>query len=85
MQQHNDHFLDNHLAAVRSRLAEGLRAEHDLMEPLAPRFVELLQQLEAKALERDTAEARIYAELEESIAALIHAAPRKPLKPSPSR
>jgi hypothetical protein len=79
MQQRNDHFRDNHLAAVRTRLAEGLRAEHDLMEPLGPRVAELLKQLEAKTLERETAQARIYAELEESIAALIHSAPRKPL------
>ncbi len=77
MQQHNDHFPDNHLAAVRKRLAAGLRAKHDLMEPLGPRLEELLKQLEAKTLERETVEARLYAELEESIAALIHAAPRK--------
>jgi hypothetical protein len=47
------------------------------MEPLAPRLEELLKQLEGKDLERETADARLYAELEESIAALIHAAPRK--------
>jgi hypothetical protein len=65
------------LAAVQAKLAEDLRAQHDLMEPLAPRLEELLKQLEAKALERETADARLYAELEESIAALIHATPRK--------
>ena len=80
MQQHDDHFLDNHLAAVRKRLAEGLRAKHDLMEPLGPRLEELLKQLEAKTLERETAQARIYEELEDSIAALIHSAPRKLLQ-----
>jgi hypothetical protein len=78
MQQHTDHFREKHLAAVRAKLAEGLRAEHDLMEPLAPRLVELLKQLDARALERETAQARLNAELEESIAALLHSAPRKP-------
>jgi hypothetical protein len=65
------------LATVQAELSEDLRAQHDLMEPLAPRLEELLKQLEAKALERETADARLYAELEESIAALIHATPRK--------
>jgi hypothetical protein len=68
------------LAAVQAKLAEDLRAQHDLVEPLAPRLEELLKQLEAKTLERETADARLYAELEESIAALIHAAPRKPFQ-----
>jgi hypothetical protein len=77
MQPYDDHFREKHLADVRAKLAEALRARHDLMEPLAPRLEEMLKQLDAKALERETAEARLYAELEESIAALIHAARRK--------
>ena len=75
----DDDFRDN-LAAVQAKLAEDLRAQHDLLEPLVPRLEELLKQLEAKVLERETADARLYAELEESIAALIHAAPRKSLQ-----
>jgi hypothetical protein len=78
MQQHTDHFREKQLAAVRAKVAEGLRAEHDLVEPFAPRLVELLQQLDARALERETTEARLYAEVDESIAALIGLAPRRP-------
>ncbi len=78
MQQHTDHLGERRLAAVRAKLGEGLRAEHDLMEPLAPRLVELLQQLDARARERESTEARLHAEVEESIAALIRLAPRRP-------
>jgi len=77
MQQHNHDFINRHLAAVRAKLAEGLRARHDLMEPLAPRLVELLQQLDAGALDRETTRARLYADLEEGVAAMVHSAPTK--------
>ena len=77
MQQHTDHIREKQLAAVRAKLAKGLRAGHDLMEPLAPRLVELLQKLDGRAVERETTEARLYAEVDESIAALIRLAPGK--------
>jgi hypothetical protein len=80
----DDHFRDNHLASFQAKLAEDLRAQHDLLQPLPPRLKDLLKQLEAKARERETADARLYAELEESIAALIHAAPRKSPQAQPA-
>jgi hypothetical protein len=66
---------DQQLSAVQTKLGEELRAQHDLMEPLAPRLLELVEQLDARFFERGAAEVRLYAELEEGIAALIHAAP----------
>jgi hypothetical protein len=62
MEQHNHDFRNKHLAAVWAKLGESLSARHDLMGPLAPRFVELLQQLDASALDRETARARLYAD-----------------------
>ncbi len=76
----DDHFRDSHPAAFQAKLAADLRAQYDLSEPLSPRLEELLKQLAAKAHERGTADARLYAELEESIAALIHAAAKRPIE-----
>ena len=75
MQQHDHDLRNKHLAAVRAKLGEGLRARHDLMEPLAPRFVELLQRLDASTVHRET---RLYADLDEGAAVLAHSASRKP-------
>jgi hypothetical protein len=72
--QHNSDFRSMHLAAVRAKLGEGLRAQHDLMEPLAPRFIELLQQLDASVFELESTRARLYA----GVRAIVHSAPRKP-------
>jgi hypothetical protein len=77
MQRHNQDLRNRHLAVARAKVGEGLRARHDLMEPLTPRLVELLQQLDAEALDRETARARLYADLDEGIATMVHSAPRK--------
>ena len=73
--QHNHDLKDKHLAAMRSKLGECLRAQHDLMEPLAPRFVELLQRLDASTLRRET---RLYADIGEVVSPLLRSASRKP-------
>ena len=78
MQRHNHDLRNKQLAAVRAKLGEGLRAQHDLMEPLAPRFVELLQELDASAVDRETTRARLYPDLELGVAAMVQSAPRKP-------
>ena len=72
----DDHFRDNHSRPSRRSWVSTCGAQHDLLDPFFA-LEELLKQLEAKALERETADARLYAELEESIAASIHATPRK--------
>jgi hypothetical protein len=78
MQQHNHDFTSRHLAVVRAKLAEGLRARHDLMEPLAPTLVELLQQLDASALDRETQGRDSTRISMRGVAAMVHSAPGKP-------
>jgi hypothetical protein len=67
--------------AVRAKLGETLRERHDLMEPLAPRLLELLAQLDTSFYVRERTEARLYAEVDECIAAMVRAANRKPREP----
>jgi hypothetical protein len=47
--------------AIRDKLGQALREQHDLMEPLPPGLVELLGRLEAGAGFRETPRARLYA------------------------
>jgi hypothetical protein len=67
--------------AIRDKLGEALRKQHDLMEPLPPGLVELLGRLEAGAGVRETPRARLYAAVDECVAAMVHAANRKPREP----
>jgi hypothetical protein len=63
--------------AVRAKLGKALREQHDLMEPLPPGLVELLGRLEAGAGVRETARARLYAAVDECVAAMVEAASRE--------
>jgi hypothetical protein len=65
-------------AAIRTKLGEALRQQHDLREPLTPPLVSLLGQLDARVLARETAMAKLYAEIDEAIATMVGAANRKP-------
>ncbi len=67
--------------AIRARLGEALRERHDLLEPLEPRLLELLAQLDTGVRLRETAKAKLYADVDECIAALVNAAHRKPHEP----
>jgi hypothetical protein len=67
--------------AIRTKLGDGLRERHDLMEPLAPRLLELLAELKTSLDVRQTTEAKLYAEVDECIAAMVCAANRKPREP----
>jgi hypothetical protein len=51
------------------------------MEPLAPRLLELLAQLNISVHVRETTEAKLYAEVDQCVAAMVQAAGRKPGKP----
>ena len=64
---------------VRAKLGATLRERHDLKEPLAPRLLELLAQLGTTV--RETEEAKLYAEVDECVAAMVCAANRKPREP----
>jgi hypothetical protein len=66
--------------AIRAKLGEALRQQHDLMEPLPPGLVELLGRLEARAGVRDTNRERLYAAVDECVAAMV-CADRKPREP----
>jgi hypothetical protein len=59
------------------KLGKALREQHHLMEPLPPRLVELLGRLEAGAGVRETARARLYAAVDECVAAMVEAASRE--------
>jgi hypothetical protein len=52
-----------------------------LIEPLAPRLLDLLVQLETRVRARETQEAKRYAEVDECVSALLRAANRKPRDP----
>jgi hypothetical protein len=61
--------------AIRAKLAEGLREQYDLTDPMPKGLLELLSQLETSV--RDITRERLYAEFDECGAALLHAADRK--------
>jgi len=67
--------------AVRDKLGKTLRERHDLMEPLAPRLLELLAQLDIGVHVRQTTEAKLYAEVDDCVATMVQAAGRKPREP----
>jgi hypothetical protein len=60
--------------AIRAKLGETLRERHDLVEPLTPRLLELLAQLDI----RERTEAKLYAEVDECVAVMVSAANGKP-------
>jgi hypothetical protein len=67
--------------AIRATLGKTFRERHDLMEPLAPRLLELLAQLDISVHVRETTEAKLYGEVDQCVAAMVSAAGRKPGKP----
>jgi hypothetical protein len=67
--------------AIRATLGKTFRERHDLMEPLAPRLLELLAQLDISVHVRETTEAELYAEVDECVAAMVRAANRQPREP----
>lgn len=67
--------------AIRAKLGQALREQHDLMEPLPAGLVELLGRLEAGAGVRETPRARLCAAVDECVAAMVEAASRKPGEP----
>jgi hypothetical protein len=76
------HFRDSRYdGAIRTMLGEALRKRHDLMEPLAPRLLELLAQLAPSVHVRETAEAKLDAEADKWVAAMVWAANKKPSDP----
>ncbi len=81
MKHAHDDFRERQFGAIRTKLGEALRARYDLTEPQPQGLVELLRQLEIRERSRETAEARLYAEVDECVAAMVDAANRKPRDP----
>jgi hypothetical protein len=67
--------------AVRAKLGKTLRKRHDLREPLAPRLLELLAELDTSIHVRERTEAKLYAEVDDCVATMVQAAGRKPREP----
>jgi hypothetical protein len=82
MTRFQDHLRDPaYLRPIRTKLGEALREQYDLMEPAPPSLVELLSKLENSAHVRDITRARLYARVDECIAALVDAANGTPHEP----
>ena len=77
----SDFRLSRYDGAVRAKLGETLRERHDLKEPFAPRLLELLAQLGTTVHVREAEEAKLYAEVDDCIAAMVCVANRKPREP----
>jgi hypothetical protein len=77
MQRRHDDF-SSCFPRIRAKLGEALREQYDLMEPLPQGLSELLRQLDTREREHDIAQARLSAELDESLEAMAHAANRQP-------
>jgi hypothetical protein len=81
MKHQYDDFRASHFKAIRTRLGAALREQYDLTEPPAQSLIDLLRKLEISKCARETTEARLYAEVDECVAAMVQTANRKPRKP----
>ena len=77
MQRHEDLRAPPYSAAIRTKLGAALRERYDLAEPLAPGLVELLDRLDGRVLARETAMAKLYAEVDEAVATIVRDAKSK--------
>jgi hypothetical protein len=78
MLRFQDHLVDpGYLRPIRAKIGEGLREKYDLMETVPQSLLALLRQLEIGADVRDTTRARLYAEVDECLAAMARAAGKK--------
>jgi hypothetical protein len=78
MKHRHDDFTQSQFRAIRTRLGEALREQHDLMESTPKGLVELLRRLEMRESGREISEARLYAEVDACVAEMVRAANRKP-------
>lgn len=78
MKHRHDDFTQSQFRAIRTRLGEALREQHDLMESTPKGLVELLRRLEIRESGREISEARLYAEVDACVAEMVRAANRKP-------
>jgi hypothetical protein len=82
MTRFQDHLSDPaYSSAIRTKLGDALRDQYDLMEPVPPSLVELLAQLNTSVRHREARAAKLYAEFDECVSALVSAANRQPREP----
>jgi hypothetical protein len=70
MKHQHDDFRQSQFGAIRTKLGKVLREQYDLTEPPPQSLVELLRQLDARVT-RETTEARLYAAVDECVAAIV--------------
>jgi hypothetical protein len=66
--------------AIRTKLGAALREQYDLTEPPGQSLIDLLRKLEIRQCAHEMTEARLYAEVDECVAAMVETANRKPHK-----
>jgi hypothetical protein len=66
--------------AIRTKLGAALREQYDLTEPPGQSLIDLLRKLEIREGAREMTEARLFAEVDECVAAMVEAANGKPRK-----
>ena len=77
MLRFRDHLRDpGYFRDIRKPVGDELREQHDLTEPLPQSLLALLKQLETRV----EIEERLYAAVEQSLAAVAHLARRHPGK-----
>jgi hypothetical protein len=81
MKHEHDDFRELQFGAIRTNLGEALREQYDLMEPPPQSLVDLLRKLEIRECAREITEARLYAEVDECVGAMVQAANKKPREP----
>jgi hypothetical protein len=80
MAQFRDYLRDpGYFRAVRTKIGNELREQHDLTEPLPQSLLALLKQLERRVEVDDTGE-RLYAAVEESLEAMVRLHRKNPGK-----
>ena len=66
--------------AIRTKLGAALREQYDLTEPPGQSLIDFLRKLEIREGAREMTEARLFAEVDECVAAMVEAANGKPRK-----
>jgi hypothetical protein len=80
MTRFQDHLrYPRHSRAIRMKIGGELREQHDLTEPLPHSLLALLKRLDTH-VENDATQERLYAAVEESLAAMAHLDRRNPGK-----
>ena len=81
MEHERDDFRASQFKTIRTKLGEALREQYDVTEPPPQSLIDLLRKMEIRECTREITEARLYAEVDECVAAMVQPADRKPREP----